>query len=145
MGYEAATWRPGVERRPLEEVLADPGFAVYLEGWPREGDAGVVAEDETGRPLGAAWYRRFSEDAHGYGFIDASIPELSIGVEADARGRGIGMALMEALIERARTAGVPALSLSVEEDNPALRLYERLGFVRVARNGNAWTMRLELP
>ena len=43
----------------------------------------------------------------------------------------------------ARAARVGALSLSVEQDNPALRLYERFGFVSVARVGNALTMRLD--
>ena len=34
------------------------------------------------------------------------------------------------------------MSLSVEEDNPALRLYERVGFVPAGLVENAWTMRL---
>jgi ribosomal protein S18 acetylase RimI-like enzyme len=56
----------------------------------------------------------------------------------------VGTALLDALIVQARQAGVGALSLSVEEGNPAARLYERLGFVRIGRTGSAWTMLLEL-
>jgi hypothetical protein len=37
-----------------------------------------------------------------------------------------------------------ALSLSVEEDNPAASLYHRLGFEAVGKVGNALTMRLHL-
>jgi len=44
------------------------------------------------------------------------------------RGRGIRSLLLEALIEAARAQRNPALSLSVEPDNPARRLYERYGF-----------------
>ena len=43
------------------------------------------------------------------------------------RGSGIGTALLRELQEQARAAG-KALSIHVEKFNPALRLYERLGF-----------------
>jgi len=51
---------------------------------------------------------------------------------------------MLALIGHARTEGVTALSLSVENDNPALSLYRRLRFEAVQTVGNAYTMRLDL-
>ncbi|MGH8896543.1 MAG: GNAT family N-acetyltransferase [Egibacteraceae bacterium] len=43
------------------------------------------------------------------------------------RGRGIGTRLLVALLRRAGAAH-SAITLSVRTDNPALRLYERLGF-----------------
>lgn len=43
------------------------------------------------------------------------------------RGAGIGTKLLRELQDEARTAG-KALSIHVEKFNPALRLYERLGF-----------------
>lgn len=60
------------------------------------------------------------------------------------RGTGVGTALLKALIDRARHEDLCALSLSVEVDNPALRLYERLGFARVSCVDDAWTMRLAI-
>jgi ribosomal protein S18 acetylase RimI-like enzyme len=47
------------------------------------------------------------------------------------RGRGVGHALIEACIARARNAGVETLTLTVTASNAAAeRLYERAGFVR---------------
>ena len=141
MLYEAATWRGVVADA---DVLRRPHIAVYIEGWGRDGDTGVVAEDERGNPIGAAWFRFFDAQDHGFGFIAPDIPELTVAVQREARGRGVGSALLDALIVSARAAHVGALSLSVEEDNPAVRLYQRFGFVSVARAGNALTMRLDL-
>jgi ribosomal protein S18 acetylase RimI-like enzyme len=141
MLYEAATWRPE-SQPPPETVLADPHAARYVHGWGRSGDAGVIGEDE--RPLGAAWFRLFPADDPGYGFVAPDVPELSIAVAPEGRGRGIGTQLLGALIDVAGAKGHRAVSLSVEPDNPAVRLYERAGFVRVADDGGAWTMLLEL-
>jgi ribosomal protein S18 acetylase RimI-like enzyme len=50
-------------------------------------------------------------------------------VEAEARGSGVGRALVEAAFERARERGCARVELDVNEANPAaLRLYESLGF-----------------
>jgi hypothetical protein len=58
---------------------------------------------------------------------------------ARAPGKGI-----RAAAGLARANNFPTLSLSVEEGNPAVRLNGRVGFVRVALDENAWTMRLDL-
>lgn len=115
----------------------------YVEGWGRPGDAAVIVLDE-GFPVGAAWYRIFRRNAPGYGFVDESTPELSIAVVPSRRGRGFGDQLLAALMRRAQLEGYEALSLSVEPDNPALKLYERFGFEKVGEGGNAWTMRADL-
>ncbi len=144
MLYEAAVWRPKDPRPAVDVVFSNPAITRYIEGWGRPGNYGVIAESKNGAPLGAAWYRLFTQDEHGYGFISPGLPELTIGVSLSARGRGIGTMLLTALIGQARVAAWPALSLSVEDDNPAVRLYERLGFVPVGRVESAWTMRLDL-
>jgi [ribosomal protein S18]-alanine N-acetyltransferase len=144
MLHEAA-YRPGASRPPIETMLADPLIARYIAEWGRPGDAAVIAVDESNHPLGAAWYRLFTVKEAGFGFIDAETPEVSVAVVPDQRGRGIGTALLVALAKKARQQGFAQLSLSVGTENPALRLYERIGFVRVNRSGGHWTMRIDLP
>jgi GNAT superfamily N-acetyltransferase len=140
--FEAVFWRPNVLRPPLEPALADPELERYVERFGRPGDFGIVAE-EGGEPLGAAWWRYFQAVAPGYGFVDESTPEVSAAVLPAHRGRGIGTALLRALEHEAREQGIKRLSLSVERDNPAAALYERLGFRPLGCEGNALTMVIE--
>jgi GNAT superfamily N-acetyltransferase len=94
--------------------------------------------------VGAAWYRLFGAQEDSYGFVDEKTPEVTIGVEPGHRGGGIGRALLEALARSARAHGYSTLSLSVEEENPALRLYERVGFERRSQGGRPCTLVLLL-
>lgn len=136
---EAAAWRPGAQPLAPAEILVDPAIARYLRGWPREGDEGMLAV-EAGGPVGAAWYRLLRADDAGYGYVDDETPEITIAVRPAARGCGVGGRLLLSLLEVAAEHGLRQVSLSVEVDNPALRLYRRLGFQAVGVVGNARTM-----
>ncbi|WP_201313242.1 GNAT family N-acetyltransferase [Dyella sp. EPa41] len=58
----------------------------------------------------------------------------SIATHAEARGKGVGSALLEASEQLARRRGCQVLRLEVRTDNDvAIRLYERLGYVRIGR------------
>jgi len=135
---EAAVWRPDKPTPTAEQVMADPRYAMYLAGWPRQGDYGLIAEQ--GGPVGAAWYRTYTAANHGYGFVAEDVPELSIAVIASRRHEGIGRRLLINLIEASVTQGSRAMSLSVAENNPARGLYESTGFVLVDKHGHSWTM-----
>jgi ribosomal protein S18 acetylase RimI-like enzyme len=139
MLFYAARWRPSEEAEDRGAVLDDDKVARYVEGWGRPGDLGVIAEWD-GRAVGAAWVRLFTSNRPGYGFVDRETPELSIAVVPEQRGAGIGSALLTALVRAIGEAGYRAVSLSVESDNPARRLYERFGFQTVAKAEGSWTM-----
>jgi phosphinothricin acetyltransferase len=60
--------------------------------------------------------------------------EHSVHVRADARGRGIGGALMRVLLERATGIGKHVMVAGVDADNVgSIRLHERLGFQQAGK------------
>jgi len=136
-----AIYVPADQPRPDRALLQDPTLAHYVAEWgTRTGDFGAIALDNrSGEPVGAAWGRVFSADDAGWGFVDANTPELSMAVLPAYRGQGIGTALLTKLIEEARLH-YAALSLSVDPQNPVLRLYQRVGFVAVGTSGTSITM-----
>jgi GNAT superfamily N-acetyltransferase len=140
MLYEAARWNPDWPREPIEEVLGEPMLRRYHEGWGRRGDGGVVGEID-GAPVGAAWYRQFTAEAPGYGFVDEKIPELSIAVAPLHRRKGLGHALLRSCMVQAREEGFQALSLSVAAHNRSRMMYQRSGFEKVEQTDpETWTM-----
>jgi GNAT superfamily N-acetyltransferase len=133
-------WRPRVPRRL---VLLHPEAALYHRDWGRPGDAGFVAEAD-GRRIGAVWYRFFTEEKHGDGYLDPDTPELAIAVADGHRGCGVGRRLMEAIHERARRDCLGRIALSVDDANPARRLYAALGYEEYEPGDGKGRMVLEL-
>ena len=99
---------------------AVPFVAAHLEGWRRSEDFGFIAE-RGAEAVGAAWARQFSPDEQPAFYVDGRTPEVTIGVTEAARGEGVGGRLLSAVIVEAARRGV-------RHDNPARRLYERIGF-----------------
>ncbi len=113
------------DRFTREDVLAR--FAHYTHLDPGRGDFGMVVYDDHG-PVGVGWALFLPAEDGGYGYVDDRTPELSLWISPGHRGRGLGRHLLRRVVEEARRRGAPAVSLSVEEGNPARRLYEREGF-----------------
>lgn len=134
----------GTERTPVAELRAKE-VPVYVSGWGRPGDHGLVAELD-GAPVGAAWARLFDAEAKTYGHVAPDVPELvCIGISPEARGKGVGATLFDGLVALLQAEGYRAVSLSVEDGNDkAKAMYARRGFRDVGRNGEADTMLLDL-
>jgi len=90
------------------------------------GDIGVYAFVDN-KVAGGAWVRML---LNGFGHVDTDTPELTIAVLPEYRNQGLGMKIMEQLINEVANI-YPQMSLSVYENNPATTLYERLGFVKI--------------
>ena len=142
--YLAATWSPDRAAPPQEQALQHEYFRRYHEGWGREGDFGVVAFAGDAF-LGGAYGRLFTDDDHGHGYVDAATPEIAVGVEPEHRGHQLGGRLLRALEDVAEHMGIAQLALSVEKENRARRLYERLGWELLDEDESAvrMTRRLE--
>lgn len=139
MLVEASEWMPARTRSRVD-VLADPKTAKYIEGWKRPGDAGMLAVDRAGSPIGACWYRLFAAHDPGYGFVAPGVPELTLGVLPIWRAQGVGRALLAAVLAQARANGCTRISLSVERANHAQRLYVSEGFHTIMKDTNSDTM-----
>jgi ribosomal protein S18 acetylase RimI-like enzyme len=124
-------------------LVGDLPVSRYVDRWGRPGDTAVVGL-EGSTPVGAAWFRLYSAKEPGFGFLDEQTPELTIAVVPSRRHHGYGSQLMSALLEKARAGGYPTLSLSVDDGNPAIGLYEKFGFREVERDEGAITMRADL-
>uniref|UniRef100_B8HKM9 GCN5-related N-acetyltransferase n=1 Tax=Cyanothece sp. (strain PCC 7425 / ATCC 29141) TaxID=395961 RepID=B8HKM9_CYAP4 len=130
---EAVVWemlRYAAHESSLQTVQDQPALAQYAQGWGRTGDLGFVALCDQ-QPIGAAWLRLWREGERGFGWLADSIPELAMAVLPEYRGKGIGTELLVQVLAAAKQV-YPAVSLSVREDNPAINLYQRAGFVKVA-------------
>jgi len=103
-----------------------PFVVAHLAGWQRSEDFGFIAERDA-EAIGAAWARQFSPEEQPAFYVDGRTPEVTIGVSEAARGKGVGGRLLSALLAQAARRGV-GLCLNVRHDNPARRLYERIGF-----------------
>jgi len=137
-------------RETSRAVAQNPATARYIQDWGRDGDLGFVAEAADGASLGAAWLRQLRGENRGYGYVDDETPELAIAVRPGTRGAGIGARLLAQLLEAAKPA-YHSISLSVRVDNPAINLYEKVGFRAVEDSqrtnrtgGTSITMKLDL-
>jgi len=96
----------------------------WLEARHKLGYPVLVALDEHEAVLG---YASFGDWRAFEGFRHTV--EHSVYVRREARGRGIGRALMTALVDRARLAGKHVMVAAIEAGNAgSIRLHESLGF-----------------
>lgn len=129
----AADW-PAVERIYAEGIATrNATFATAPPPWP-EFDAGHTPE-----------HRMVAElDGDVVGWVACSpvssrcvyrgVLELSVYVDASARGRGVGSALMAALVASTEAAGVWTLQTGIFPENEgSLALHRRYGFREVGR------------
>ena len=141
--YEAIFVPEGhVGEVPRSVIHDDPKCRAAYQGFGTlEDDRAVVAE-VAGEVVGACWVRTTDE----YGHIDSATPSFSISLYKPYRGQGIGGTMMRNLLDELYDAGYSRASLSVQKANPALRLYERMGFRIIGDGADAseWLMTCRL-
>ncbi len=143
---------PFLQAMIWEAILASPTFLArhgsetmqraeeqYWQKWPEHPDPAFIALDASGQKLGAITLKR----------DDATVPthswRIGIGVEAQARGQGIGRRLIEQAILYARTREAHFVTLLVDPTNtPALTLYQHMGFVQVKANEQDHMLKMQI-
>jgi ribosomal protein S18 acetylase RimI-like enzyme len=96
----------------------------YLKTYP---DASYEIIVEDGHPIGRLYVARLADE----------IRLVDIAILPAHRGGGVGTAIITGLQAEARRTG-RAVRIHVERDNPALRLYARLGFRIIEERGVYW-------
>ena len=74
--------------------------------------------------VGAVWVRIMND----YGHVSDDMPSLAISLLPEYRGKGIGTALMRSMLEKVSKQGYNGISLSVQKQNYAAKMYRKLGF-----------------
>lgn len=115
---------PPPSEAELAEIVASPASVL------------LVAEDDDGRIVGSLTLALFRIPTAMRAWIEDVVTDES------ARGQGVGSALNEAALERARQAGAKTVELTSRPSREAAnRLYQRLGFK--ARDTNVYRFELE--
>jgi len=113
-------WDEAARRAFIEQQFAAQD-AHYRNNYP---GATLDVVEVDGRPAGRLYVHRGPSD----------IRIMDIAMTPAFRGRGIGTRLVRSLIAQAQASG-RKLSIHVEMNNPARRLYERLGFRPAGEHG----------
>lgn len=137
--YEAI-FVPDGAKPPEKSILQLPELQVYTDDFGSSPhDRAFVAEAE-GKIVGAAWARIMKD----YGHMDDQTPSLAISLYKEYRGMGIGTALLKNLMMDLKAAGYKKVSLSVQKDNYAVKMYEKAGFTVCAEKKEEYLMAANL-
>jgi RimJ/RimL family protein N-acetyltransferase len=143
--YEAIFQPEGAEPLP-RDIIKKPEIDIYIRDFgKKQGDFCLLAE-LNGKTVGGAWVRVLDGDPKGYGNIDSNTPELAIAVFKKYRNLGIGTGLMYNLIDLVLINGIRGykqLSLSVDKENYAVKMYKKFGFEIVSENEHDYIMILK--
>ena len=137
--YEAVFVPEGMEP-PDRSIIKKPELAVYYEGFGRNPADYCLVAEEDGSVAGAVWTRIMND----YGHVDDETPSLAISLYKEYRGRGTGTEMMRKMLGILRNQGYKRVSLSVQKENYAVRMYKKLGFKTIAEKTEEYIMVCDL-
>lgn len=141
--YEAI-YQPDEDHPVSREVLKIPEVHAYIKDFgKRKDDYALIAESDE-HIMGGVWVRILSEEVKGYGNIDSETPEFAISLFKEYRNKGIGTALMKAMIGHLKEKKYRRASLNVKKENYAVNLYKKVGFKIIGEDEQDYLMLLEL-
>lgn len=128
--YEAIFIPQGVEPPP-RSIIEQDDLQVYVRGFGDDPHDHCLVAEVDGKIAGAVWVRIMDD----YGHVDDQTPSLAISLYPEYRGQGIGTQLLLQMMDLLRKEKYAQVSLSVQKENYALRMYEKAGFKIVEDRG----------
>lgn len=138
--YEAIFIPQGVVPPP-RSIIEQEDLQLYVRGFGESPHDHCLVAECDGKIVGAVWVRVMDD----YGHVDNQTPSLAISLYPDYRGQGIGTQLLHQMMELLRQQGYAQVSLSVQKENYALRMYQKAGFEIVEDRGEELLMLAQLP
>ena len=132
--YEAIFIPEGTEKPP-KSIIEQPELQVYIADFGKSDDWCLVAEVKE-KIVGAVWVRIMND----YGHIDDETPSFAISLYEEYRNMGIGTVLMRDMLEFLKNKGYKQTSLSVQKENYAARMYQKVGFEVIDKNEEEYIM-----
>ncbi len=133
------------EANPISrEVINIPKVSAYIDNFGQKKDDYCLVADLNGQIIGAVWVRILADEIKGYGNVDDKTPEFAISLFQEYRKQGIGTLLMKKMISYLVEKGYNQTSLSVQKENYAARMYQKLGFEIIGENDEDYLMLLKL-
>lgn len=136
--YEAIFIPEGVQPPP-KSIIQQPELQVYVEDFGKKDDYCLVAEADN-KIIGAVWVRMMDD----YGHIDNNTPSLAISLYKEFRGQGIGTVLLDSVLSLLKSENYEKVSLSVQKENYAYRMYLKAGFEVMNENNEEYIMVCDL-
>lgn len=124
--YEAIFQKDNSSPLP-KEIINKPELNIFIKDFGKPDDYCLVAEVDN-KIIGVVWSRVLSGEVKGYGNIDNTTPELAISIYKQYRNKGIGTDLMKGILKLLKEKGYKRVSLSVQKDNYAVKMYKAVGF-----------------
>jgi len=121
--YEAIFQRDPQNLLP-RTVIQNKDLQRYTLAFGTLRDDYCLGAEVDGKIVGAVWVRNIK----GFGCIDNDTPEFAISLYKEYRGQGIGTELMKAMLCLLKEKGYRRVTLAVQHDNYAMKMYEKVGF-----------------
>lgn len=133
--YEAIFIPQGVEAPP-KSIINNPELQVYISDFGRQKHDRALVAEVYGEVVGAVWVRIMND----YGHIDDQTPSFAISLYKEYRGLGIGTAMMNKMLSILKKCGYEQVSLAVQKDNYAVKMYQKVGFEIVDESKEEYIM-----
>ena len=121
--YEAIFIPEGVNLPP-KSIIKNEDLQVYVRDFGLFSDDRCLVAEIEDKIVGAVWSRIMKD----YGHIADDTPSLAMSLYKEYRNQGIGTELLHQMLQLLRREGYENVSLSVQKENYAAKMYLKAGF-----------------